>query len=83
LEFVELRGGLTLPVDILEFALKLENRGLHLQADGEILRITSDAGKPDLSDEEMAFIRLRKAHLLAVASYQAPELVPPPRLTLP
>jgi hypothetical protein len=78
LEFVELRGGLTLPVDILEFALKLENRGLHLQADGEILRITSDAGKPDLSEDEMAFIRPRKAHLLAVASYLPPDEIVAP-----
>jgi hypothetical protein len=78
LEFVELRGGLTLPVDILQFALKLENRGLHLQADGEILRVTSDAGKPDLSEDEMAFIRLRKAHLLAVASYLPPDEIVAP-----
>jgi hypothetical protein len=79
LEFVELRGGLTLPVDILEFALKLENRGLDLQADGEVLRVTSDAGKPDLSDEEMAFIRLRKPFLLAVASYLPPDEIVAPR----
>ena len=78
MEFVELKGGLMLPVEILDFALKLENRGLHLQADGEVLRVTSDTGKPDLSVEEMAFIRLRKAHLLAVASYLPPDEIVAP-----
>ena len=73
LEFVELRGGLTLPVEILEFALNIENRGLRLQADGEILRVTSEKGKPELLVGEMAFIRSRKRHLLAVASYLPPQ----------
>ena len=72
LEFVELRGGLTIPVEILEFALALENRGLRFQADGDVLRVTSEKGKPELLVGEMAFIRSRKAHLMAMASYQPP-----------
>ena len=72
MEFVELRGGLTLPVEILEFALGLEARGVHLQANGDVLKVTSDEGKPILSDDEVAFIRNRKPHLLAVAAYQVP-----------
>ena len=72
MEFVELRGGLTLPVEILEFALGLEARGVHLQASGDVLKVSADEGKPILSEDEIAFIRNRKAHLLAVAAYQAP-----------
>lgn len=70
--FVELRGGLTLPVEVVEFALGLEDRGVRLEAAGDVLRVTSAAGKPELSESEIAFIRSRKAHLLAVAAYQAP-----------
>jgi hypothetical protein len=72
MEFVELRGGLTLPTDVIEFALGLENRGLQLEAAGDVLRVKAQDGKPILSAEETAFIRSRKAHLLAVAAYQAP-----------
>lgn len=72
MEFVELRGGLTLPTDVLEFALRLEDRGVHIQANGDVLKVTADEGKPVLSEEEVAFIRSRKPHLLAVAGYQAP-----------
>jgi hypothetical protein len=73
MEFVELKGGLTLPTDVLEFALKLEDRGIVLEAAGEVLRVKEKTGsKPVLSDEESAFIRSRKAHLMAVAAYQAP-----------
>ena len=74
MEFVELRGGLTLPVDVVEFALRLEDRGVRLEAAGDVLRVTSAAGKPELSEEETSFIRSRKAHLMAVAMYQAPTL---------
>lgn len=73
MEFVELQGGLTLPVEILEFALRLEDRGVHLQVAGDVLKVTADAGKPVLSEDEVAFIRKRKAHLMAVAAYQAPK----------
>jgi len=74
MEFIELRGGLTLPVEVVEFALRLEDRGIQLEAVKDVLRVKAKTGsKPILSDEETAFIRSRKAHLLAVATYQAPE----------
>ena len=73
MEFVELRGGRVLPVDVLEFALRLEERGIQLEAAGDVLKVKDKTGsKPVLSEQETAFIRSRKAHLLAVASYQAP-----------
>lgn len=70
--FVELRGGLTLPEEVLAFALRLEDRGIRLHASGDVLKVTADVGKPELSPEETAFIRSRKPHLLAIAAYQAP-----------
>lgn len=73
MEFVELRGGLVLPTEVIEFALALENRGIAFQAAGEVLRATSTTGeKPNLSAEDVAFIKARKGHLLALAGYQAP-----------
>jgi len=73
MEFIELRGGLTLPVEVVEFALRLEDRGIQLEAVKDVLRVKAKTGsKPILSDEETAFIRSRKAHLLACASYVAP-----------
>lgn len=61
-----------MPEEVIAFALGLEDRGVHLQAVGDVLKVTSDLGKPELSDEETAFIRARKAHLMSVAGYQAP-----------
>jgi hypothetical protein len=72
LAFVELKGGLTLPEDVIAFALQLEDRGMTLLADGETLKVRAAEGKPVLSESDQAFIRNRKHHLLAVAAYQAP-----------
>ena len=82
MEFIELRGGLTVPADVLDFALKMEEAGFHLQADGDVLRVTLDSGKrPNLSAADSAFIRSRKAHLLAVAAYRPPEAIVAPEGT--
>ena len=71
--FVELKGGLVLPEEVIAFALGLENRGVRLSVAGDVLRVTSVAGgKPELSESDVAFIRNRKAHLMAVASYAPP-----------
>ena len=72
MEFVDLKGGLVVPTDVLGFALALEERGIVLESVGEALKVRGPAGKPELSEDEIAFIKARKAHLLAVAAYRAP-----------
>ena len=67
-DFVVLRGGLTLPLAAVQLALDLEQRGLHLNIDGDRLTIGPRAL---LTDADRALIRHWKPHLLAIVSYDA------------
>jgi len=66
LEFVVLRGGLTLPLPVIQLALELEAKGVRLAADGDELL----AGPRRLltADDHRA-IRRWKLHLLALLAY--------------
>ncbi len=72
-DFTELRGGLTLPNDVLALALDLEARGITLAADGDKLRASGPNGKPDLTPADVEGIKHRKIHLMALAGYIAPQ----------
>lgn len=62
-DFVMLRGGLTLPLAAVQLAWSLEDRGLHLDLDGDVLNV----GPGDrLTDEDRALIRRWKPHLVAL-----------------
>lgn len=75
-ELIELRGGLTIPSEPLVLAWELEARDLTLSVDGEKLRIAGSAGeKPLLSEEDRARIVRWKSHLMALATYRAPERI--------
>ena len=72
--YVELRGGLMVPVDALRLAWALTDRDLILSQEGEKLKIkAADDGKPDLSEDEIAKIKQYKFHVLALLAYQPPE----------
>lgn len=72
-ELIELKGGLVVPARILRFALDLEDRGIRLTPNGDMLKVTRhDGGKPELSGFEIALIRVRKPHLMSIATYKAP-----------
>ena len=73
-QFVELAGGLTVPVEAFVLAHELSRRDLILRVQGDLLRIQGPGGtKPDLSPEDMAKIRRWKAHLIALLDYRAPK----------
>ena len=67
--YVVLRGGLTLPVEPVIFALKLEERGFRLRRDGGTL-IVQPAN--ELTPEDRQCIRRWKHHLVTVIEYEAP-----------
>lgn len=68
-DLVTLRGGLTLPLAALRLAWALEERGLHMGVDGDMLTI----GPPALlTDDDRALIRRWKPHLLAIITYIPP-----------
>lgn len=72
MELVELRGGLIVPAEVIAFGCALEGRGITMAVDGDKLRVRGQDGPPQLSAEETAFIRARKAHLMALVAYVAP-----------
>ncbi len=76
MEFIELNGGLTVPETDITGLLALEARGMRFIVDGEKLRIRGpvDGQTPDLTADEVAFIKARKAHLMALVAYEAPNL---------
>lgn len=65
-DFVALRGGLTLPLAAIRLAWDLEDRGLYLRRDGDVLSV----GPGDrLTDDHRVLIRRWKPHLLALVRY--------------
>jgi hypothetical protein len=71
--FVVLKGGLTVPLEALQLAWALEDRGATFTVDGEALVVDGPPGF--LTDEDRAAIRRWRAHLMVIASYRASELV--------
>jgi hypothetical protein len=67
-DYVVLRGGLALPVAAVRLALDLEERGLHMGIDGDMLTV---GPKELLTDHDRALIRRWKPHLLAIVAYDA------------
>ena len=72
--YVELRGGLMVPVDALRLAWALTDRDLILSQEGDKLRIIGPNGcKPAFSESEITEIHRWKRHLLSLIAYRAPE----------
>jgi hypothetical protein len=73
MDILELRGGIIASVKDLTFLWGLENQGMAFRVDGASLRIAgANNQKPDLSAEDVAFIKARKPHLCALVGYQPP-----------
>ena len=71
--FIHLRGGLTVPVEPLLLVFDLQERGFTLTPeDGETL-VVQPYNKLTRTDCEQ--IRRWKRHVLALLSYEAPEVV--------
>lgn len=68
--YVTLRGGPTLPEDVIRFALSLEARGITLSSpcDGTLRATPRDA----LTDADIIGLRTWKLHLLALVNYEPP-----------
>ena len=71
--FVVLKGGLTVPLEALQLAWALEDRGATFAVDGEDLVVEGPAGL--LTDANRIAIRRCREHLKAIASYRASEVV--------
>jgi len=66
-DFVVLPG-LVLPIAAVRLALDLEERGLHMHADGEFLSV---GPRELLTDADRVELRRWKQHLLAMLAYDA------------
>jgi hypothetical protein len=63
---ITLKSGLTVPVDAVDVLIRLEQRGLHVQRDGDGLSVGPAAA---LTDEDRAAIRELKPYLLALVDH--------------
>ena len=77
---VELRGGLTIPLEALRLALELEARGWTLTLKGEKLALrwgspeAAEGPREDaLTEAEQGAIRRWRTHLLAIVAYHNPD----------
>jgi hypothetical protein len=71
--FVVLKGGLTVPVEALQLAWALEDRGATFAIDGDDLVV--DGPRGFLTEHDRAAIRRWRGHLKTIASYRVPEVV--------
>jgi hypothetical protein len=69
---VMLKGGITVPVTAFRLALDLEDRGLAMKADGDVLII---GPRDRITDALRAAIRANKPALLTIAKYEPPAIV--------
>jgi hypothetical protein len=71
--FVLLKGGLAVPVAALQLALDLEARGIVLAVEGPDLVLDDPTSL--LTETDRSLIRRWKLHLMAIATYRAPEVM--------
>jgi hypothetical protein len=70
-EFVTLKGGLTIPVPALRLALDLEARGIPLATDADHRFVVPKDER--LTADDLVNIERWRAHLGAMVDYRAPE----------
>jgi hypothetical protein len=70
-EFVTLKGGLTIPVPALRLALALEARGIPLATDADHQFVVPSDDR--LTADDLEEIQRWRAHLGAIVDYRAPE----------
>jgi hypothetical protein len=70
-EFVTLKGGLTVPVAALRLALHLEARGMALATDAHHQFVVPSDDR--LTADDLAQMQRWRAHLGAIVEYRAPE----------
>jgi hypothetical protein len=70
-EFVTLKGGLTIPVPALRLALDLEARGIPLATDADLQFVVPKDER--LTADDLVNIQRWRAHLGAIVDYRAPE----------
>ena len=71
--FVMLKGGLTVPLEALQLAWALEDRGATFAVDGDDLVV--DGPRGFLTEEDCAAIRRWRVHLKTIVTDHAPEVV--------
>jgi TubC N-terminal docking domain len=70
-EFVTLKGGLTIPVPALRLALDLEARGIPLATDADHRFVVPKDER--LTADDLVNMQRWRAHLGAIVDYRAPE----------
>jgi hypothetical protein len=70
--FIALKGGLVLPVEVIELALDLERRGIPLATDADHQFIVPNDSR--LTETDCAAITRWRLHLGAAVEYRAPEV---------
>jgi hypothetical protein len=70
---VMLTGGLTVPLEALQLAWSLEDRGAVLLVEADDLIVDGPAGF--LTEGDRAAIRRWRDHLKAMVTYKAPEVI--------
>ena len=71
--FVTLKNGPTLPVEVIELAVRLEAQGVPLRADANHQFVMPE--HPSLTAQDLAAIHRWRLHLGAIVEYEAPEPV--------
>jgi len=69
------RGGLAVPLDVLQLAWGLEARGFTMRANADKLSVTATSTEVRLSAEDRKAITTWKPHLLALLAYNPPDAV--------
>ena len=70
-EFVTLKGGLTIPVPALRLALDLEARGIPLATDADLQFVVPKDER--LTADDLVNMQRCRAHLGAIVEYRAPQ----------
>lgn len=66
-DLITMRGGMTVPVGVVQLGCSLELRGFRLTSHGEKLRVTPPKDTQEtISGDEREAIRVWKAHFLAL-----------------
>ncbi len=70
-DLVTLKGGLTVPLPVLQIVWSLEDRGLHFRLDGDEIVVSP---RELMTDDDRAALRRWKTDVRAILDYVPPEV---------
>ncbi len=70
-DLIALKGGLVVPLPVLQVLWSLEDRGVRVRVDGDKIVVNP---KELMTDDDRAVLRRWKAHVRAILEYVLPEV---------